>query len=277
MLGRGVKRKAPRDDEDEVDDEEEASRWCGLHAGLQAPAHPVSRQAMLDLSLRKLHTPLRRRSEPCLRRALLIANTLRHVHDEGRRDAAAAAAAPPSHVSRTPDGDDEKLESLSAAIAAVLKDLEFVEDAAGQPCDAAVLVPPPSLQHQLQQHQQQQRQHQQQRMDALFGVAAVAAAGGGGGGTATGFLTELALEDIFWEPDAIVDVWGLARGAAAVAAAAAASPFSVAALDDGGGSRPFAGGAATAAAAVPSPLSPQPCRVDATDIGDLSLEVMVRS
>ncbi|XP_078734922.1 uncharacterized protein LOC144949011 [Lampetra fluviatilis] len=271
MLGRGVKRKAPSDEEDEVDDEEEeARRWCGLHAGLQAPAHPVSRQAMLDLSLRKLHTPLRRRSEPCLRRALLIANTLRHVHDEVRRDAAAAAAAPPSHVSRAPDGDDEKLESLSAAIAAVLKDLEFVEDAAGQPCDAAVLVPPPSLQHQLQQQQQLQRLHQQQRMDALFGVAAVAAAGGG---AATGFLTELALEDIFWEPDAIVDAWGLARGARPHAAA---SPFSAAALDDGGGgSRPFAGGAATAAAA-PS-LSPQPCRVDAADIGDLSLEVMVRS
>ncbi|CAN0309992.1 unnamed protein product [Lampetra planeri] len=169
MLGRGVKRKAPSDEEDEVDDEEEeARRWCGLHAGLQVSG---AGRAMLDLSLRKLHTPLRRRSEPCLRRALLIANTLRHVHDEVRRDAAAAAAAPPSHVSRAPDGDDEKLESLSAAIAAVLKDLEFVEDAAGQPCDAAVLVPPPSLQHQLQQQQQLQRLHQQQRMDALFGVA----------------------------------------------------------------------------------------------------------
>ncbi|XP_018583214.1 SERTA domain-containing protein 2 [Scleropages formosus] len=88
MLGRGVKRKMS---------EYEASGGLGPLPDLP---YPQQRQLVLDLCLNKLqgcHT----RAEPSLHRSVLLANTLRHIQEELRReggDPPAILAPAPPHV-----------------------------------------------------------------------------------------------------------------------------------------------------------------------------------
>ncbi|XP_016369600.1 SERTA domain-containing protein 2-like [Sinocyclocheilus rhinocerous] len=76
MLGKGLKRKLEREEENEVMScPQEASPAC----------YWLQRQTVLNLSLLKLHSRPGH-SEPGLARRVLITNTLRHIQDELRRE-----------------------------------------------------------------------------------------------------------------------------------------------------------------------------------------------
>ncbi|KAL4656371.1 hypothetical protein GN956_G5743 [Arapaima gigas] len=88
MLGRGVKRKMS-----------ECEASGGLGPVPELP-YPQQRQLVLDLCLNKLqgcHT----RAEPSLHRSVLLANTLRHIQEELRREGGDPPATPaptPPHI-----------------------------------------------------------------------------------------------------------------------------------------------------------------------------------
>ncbi|KAJ8356295.1 hypothetical protein SKAU_G00190890 [Synaphobranchus kaupii] len=83
MLGRGVKRKRSESEE----------------AGPESCAQ--ERQLILDLCLSKLQSCYAQ-AEPSLRRSVLLANTLRHIQDQMRREGVDPPAAPAASPPRAP-------------------------------------------------------------------------------------------------------------------------------------------------------------------------------
>ncbi|XP_035280158.1 SERTA domain-containing protein 2-like [Anguilla anguilla] len=97
LVGRGVKRKRSESEEEEA----------GPEAGRAGPepwgaeSHAQERQLILDLCLSKLQSCYSQ-AEPSLRRSVLLANTLRHIQDQMRREGVDPPATPASSPPRAP-------------------------------------------------------------------------------------------------------------------------------------------------------------------------------
>ncbi|XP_064195680.1 SERTA domain-containing protein 2-like isoform X2 [Anguilla rostrata] len=93
LVGRGVKRKRSESEEEEV------GRAGPEPVGAESQAQ--ERQLILDLCLSKLQSCYSQ-AEPSLRRSVLLANTLRHIQDQMRREGVDPPATPASSPPRAP-------------------------------------------------------------------------------------------------------------------------------------------------------------------------------
>ncbi|XP_036405096.1 SERTA domain-containing protein 2-like [Megalops cyprinoides] len=147
LLGRGVKRKRSA-------------------SGERAPGlpYPQQRQLILDLCLHKLQRCYAQ-AEPSLRRSVLLANTLRRIQDEMRREGVDPPAAPAPSPPRAPTPRHEPPPSPCPPPPG--------EEAHGPGSPPPPPPPPPA--------------------DSLFGSFEIA--------NSTSYLTDLALDDIFEDID----------------------------------------------------------------------------
>nr|XP_023658105.1 SERTA domain-containing protein 2-like isoform X1 [Paramormyrops kingsleyae] len=182
MLGRGVKRKLS-----------DCEMVGGAGPGAELP-YPQQRQLVLDLCLDKLQR-CRARVEPSLHRSVLLANTLRQIQEEMRREGGTPPSGPtpsPAHTAtplHTPDLPPiPKDYSLSPRELGIAGDCSAGEPLACPGCEGQSVVSSSSEEGCTEDLTVGARS-----ADSLFGSFEIT--------NSTSYLTDLAFDDIFEDID----------------------------------------------------------------------------